>query len=280
MPTKSEMKSIVRAHVPRSLWTIAAIGKNAVLDSVDTVLGRRDPMIPPRRMIYIGSGDFRSRGDEFLGYFRDLCGLGEDESVLDVGCGIGRMAIPLTSYLSPRARYEGFDIVESGIRWCSERITPRYPNFRFQVADIYNKEYRPQGKCRGTEYVFPFADASFEFVFVTSVFTHMLPNEVGNYLREMRRVLKPTGRCLITWFLLNQQSEALIEAGKSSLDLRHQREDTRVTNPQIPEEAIAYPEIHVQHMYRESGFTVDVINYGAWPGREQFVSYQDMVVAH
>jgi len=280
MPTSSQMKSIVRAHVSRSLWTMAARGKNTVLDSVDTILGRRDPMIPPRRMIFIGSGDFRSLGDEFLGYFRDLCGLGEDESVLDVGCGIGRMAIPLTSYLSPRARYEGFDIVESGIRWCSERITPRYPNFRFQVADIYNKEYRPQGKCRGTEYVFPFADVSFDFVFVTSVFTHMLPNEVGNYLREMRRVLKPTGRCLITWFLLNQESEALIKAGKSSHDFRYRLEGARVTNPQVPEEAIAYPEVQVQKMYSKAGFTVDAIHSGAWPGREQYVSYQDMVVAH
>lgn len=274
------MKAFVRAHVPRSLWTVASRGKNAVLDSVDTVLGRRDPMIPPRRMIFIGSGDFRSRGEEFLGYFRNLCGLGRDESVLDVGCGIGRMAIPLTGYLSPHARYEGFDIVESGVQWCSERITPRFPTFHFQVADIYNKEYRPQGKYRGSEYVFPFADASFDFVFVTSVFTHMLPDEIRNYLREIRRVLKPTGRCLITWFLLNQDSDSLIEAGKSSLDFRHKLEGNRVTNPQIPEEAIAYSEIQVKSMYQVAGFTVDAIHYGAWPGREQFVSYQDMVIGH
>ncbi len=258
----------------------AAHGKNAVLDSVDTVLGRRDPMVPPRTMVFIGSGDFRSHGEEFLGYFRNLCGLGRDESVLDVGCGIGRMAIPLTGYLSPQARYEGFDIVESGIQWCAERITPRFPNFRFQVADIYNKEYRPQGRYKGSEYVFPFPAASFDFVFVTSVFTHMLPAEVGNYLREIRRVLRPTGRCLITWFLLNQESEALIDSGRSSRDFRHQLEGTRVTNPQVPEEAIAYPEDQVERLYREAGFTVDAIHRGSWPGRDQFVSYQDMVVAH
>ena len=128
--------------------------------------------------------------------------------------------------------------------------------------------------------MFPFADASFDFVFVTSVFTHMLPNEVGNYLREIRRVLKPTGRCLITWFLLNQESESLIEAGKSSLDFRHKLEGTRVTNPQVPEEAIAYPGTEVQSMYCEAGLTVDAIHLGAWPGRKEFVSYQDMVVAH
>jgi len=275
-----EMKSLVRSHVPRSVWMVAARGKNAVLDSVETVFRRRDPMIPPRRMIFIGSGDFRSRGEEFLRYFRDLCGLQPDETVLDVGCGIGRMAVPLTGYLSAEAQYEGFDIVESGIKWCSERITPRFPNFHFQVADIYNKEYRAQGKYKGSEYVFPFADATFDFVFVTSVFTHMLPAEVANYLREIRRVLKPTGRCLITWFLLNDESEALIASGKSTLDFRYEREGTRISNPQVPEEAIAHREEEAIRMYRDAKLGVEAIHRGYWPRRESFVSYQDIVIAH
>ena len=47
-----------------------------------------------------------------------------------------------------------------------------------------------------------FPDATFDFVCATSVFTHMLPAGVANYLREIRRVLRPGGRCLATFFVL------------------------------------------------------------------------------
>ena len=40
--------------------------------------------------------------------------LSPDHRVLDIGCGTGRMAIPLTSFLSKKGSYEGFDIVR---RW-------------------------------------------------------------------------------------------------------------------------------------------------------------------
>src|SRR5262249_6440676 len=53
------------------------------------------------------------------------------------------------------------------------------------------------------EFVFPYADASFDFVFLTSVFTHMLPAEVAQYLREVRRVLRPAGRCPAAFFFLH-----------------------------------------------------------------------------
>ena len=37
------------------------------------------------------------------------------ERVLDIGCGIGRMARPLTPYLTPPGAYDGFDINADGI---------------------------------------------------------------------------------------------------------------------------------------------------------------------
>ena len=45
-----------------------------------------------------------------------------------------------------QGRYEGIDVVPRGIEWCRQAITPRYPNFRFQVADLYNRHYNPAGR--------------------------------------------------------------------------------------------------------------------------------------
>ena len=83
-----------------------------------------------------------------------------------------------------------------GIAWCQENITPKHPNFRFQVADIRNKEYNSGERFAASEYEFPYEDASFDFVLLTSVFTHLLPNEVENYLSEIQRVLAPGGGVL------------------------------------------------------------------------------------
>jgi SAM-dependent methyltransferase len=121
-----------------------AFVRATVLDARDTVLRRRDPLTPPRRLGFVGSGDFRTAGDQFRELFVSLGGLRADEDVLDVGSGVGRGAIGLTDWLE--GRYEGIDVVRRGIQWCQEAITPRYPNFHFQVADVYNRHYNPVGR--------------------------------------------------------------------------------------------------------------------------------------
>lgn len=48
--------------------------------------------------------------------------------------------------------------------------------------------------------------SSFDFVFLTSVFTHLLPEDMNNYFSEVVRVLTHARRCLITYFLLTFES--------------------------------------------------------------------------
>src|SRR4051794_28383963 len=158
----------------------------------------------------IGGGDFRSIGEAVV---RDLvthAGLTPDMRVLDVGCGCGRVAAALTRFLSPAGSYEGFDVIPELVAWCEREIAPRFPRFNFQVADVYNGEYRPDQTTPATQYRFPYADASFDFVFLISVFTHMLPDDVYHYLGEIARVMKPGGRVYASYFLLDDESRPLV----------------------------------------------------------------------
>jgi ubiquinone/menaquinone biosynthesis C-methylase UbiE len=236
---------------------------------------------PPKLRAYVGGPDFFAEiGDEFVRYFTDLCDLQPGESVLDIGCGIGRMAIPLTRYMNNQGQYRGFDIVKSGIDWCNENITPKYPNFQFYHSNIFNDQYNPGGQIMASKYEFPFPDESFDFVFLTSVFTHMLPDDINHYSSEIARVLKSNGRSLITYFLLNNESVGLIRDKKSTLDFQYDFEFYKVVNKKCPEAAIAYVEPFIYECYRKNNFIVkQPIHYGSWCGRSKFLSYQDIVIA-
>jgi len=282
-------QNVMIGHLPKPILQIviriyhfSITIKWLLADMINSLLGRRDELMPPKRLLYgIGEGDFKHVGESFLQYFKELCGLRPDEKVLDVGCGVGRMAIPLTKYLDERGGYEGFDISGERIKWCQKKITPKYPNFRFQLADIQNKAYNPKGKFSSSEYIFPYDDESFDFVFLTSVFTHMMLQDMENYFAQVARVLKTGGRCLITFFLLNAESIELIDANISHLDFRYNFGRYRSVDEVTPESAIAYPEDFIFSLYEKHGFiVVKPILYGSWCGRERFFDYQDIIIGH
>lgn len=240
-------------------------------------------LIPPTRLMFDGSQnetDFRRDGAEFLRYFVDLGGLQPQHRVLEIGCAIGRKALPLTRYLDASGSYDGFDIVAVGITWCQKNITPRYANFRFQQADVFNSLYHVTGGKLASDYRFPYADAAFDLAFATSVFTHMLPDELSNYVGEMARVLAPGARCLASMLLLNDESEGCIAAGKSALTLRHRLGVCRTELAATPEAAVAYPETLVRELFAAQGMAVvEPPHFGSWCGREHGLSFQDIVIA-
>jgi SAM-dependent methyltransferase len=221
----------------------------------------------------------REIGKQFLPIFIELGGLRPDEAVLEPGCGTGRMAEPLTGHLSDEGSYHGFDVMADAVRWCQEHISARYPNFHFQHVDVYNGTYNPEGHLAPEQFTFPHPDESFDFVFLTSVFTHMLPDDVRHYLAEIRRVLHPGGRCLATWFVLNDESEALMSQGRSRREFVYEGDGYMYSLPRRPEAAIAYREENVRGLLEQAGLGLrEPIHYGRWSGRTEGVRGQDITV--
>jgi SAM-dependent methyltransferase len=246
------------------------------------LFGALAPLVPSVEQMFDGPQsleEFKANGEEFLKIYKEICGLRPDVRMLDVGSGIGRKTLPLTQYLNERAVYEGIDITKMGVDWCREKITPQFPNFHFQQIDVYNKHYNPHGKCRPSEYEFPFAAESFSFVMLGSVFTHMLPDDLENYLSEISRVLAKGGRCLISYFLLNEASLSHIEAGDSTIDFKYVFDKYRVISSEMPEEAIAFDESWIKDLYGKMGLQILRLDYGSWCGRKNYLSYQDLILA-
>ena len=235
--------------------------------------------LPPARLRDVGGGDFEAIGQEFLGYFVELANLQPDARVLEIGCGIGRMAIPLTQYLLTDGSYTGMDVVGESIRWCQRHITKKHPNFRFYHTDLFNKRYNPEGTAYDWDYQFSLPDEAFNFIFLTSVFTHMLPEGVENYLHEMRRMLANDGQVFITLFLLNDVQQTLAQAGKNVIDFRYGNDVYQTLDAAVPESAVAYNEAYLWDLIDRCGFKInEPVLYGNWSGREDGLSGQDIVI--
>ncbi len=253
-------------------------------ETIEVFLKKRDPLIPPRHLLRDGSvynrEIFKASGQDLLQLLIEVGGLKPNDRVLDVGCGVGRLARVLTQYLSPEGTYHGFDIVPAQINYCQRVYGNRFKNFHFRHADIANNCYNPKGKFNPHQYQFPFPDCSFSFVFLTSVFTHMKKDAVENYLSEIYRVLAPNGRCFITYFLLNQESEELIQADRSTFNFIYPVEQGKSTNEMNPEIAVAFYETYIRSIYQKQGFVINKpIYYGTWCGRDNLKSYQDIICA-
>ena len=103
--------------------------------------------------------------------------------VLDFGCGPGRVA----RLLAPEVdRFAGVDVDADAIAWCAEHLEGT-----FHLVDRLPP--------------LPFADASFDFVYAISVFTHFDEPVQDRWLAELRRVLMPGG-----WLFATTHSPALV----------------------------------------------------------------------
>ena len=191
-------------------------------------------------------------------------GLQPEHRVLDIGSGIGNLALGLVDYL--RGGYDGIEIHPGAVEWCQREITTRYPTFRFHRADLTSGAYNPSGRTPASQYRFPFKDHSFDVAFLGSVFTHMLPDEVEVYVREIARVLVPGGMCVASYFLLNDDTRPGVNAGRSflSFGVTHPSGVCRLHDPTRPEAAVALEESFVRGIHDQVRLRIRDIRRGGW----------------
>ncbi len=129
------------------------------------------------------------------------CGLTTESRLLDIGFGQGRLAIGLLRWNPGFAGYWGVDIHGPSVAWCRKHLGAFHPHFRFIRLLAANRRYNAQGQPIADGFRLPFDDASFDVMFLYSVFTHMEKDDVQRYLEEMKRTLAPGGSIFATVFL-------------------------------------------------------------------------------
>ena len=105
--------------------------------------------------------------------------LHEGLSGLDFGCSSGRVVRVLAAAF-PDVDWHGCDPIPDAIEWASANL----PGIRFELSP----EYPP----------LPYGDDSFDFAFAISIWSHFSEPAALDWLRELRRVVRPGGRLLLT----------------------------------------------------------------------------------
>lgn len=282
-----------KRYTPPGARSAMAATFDAATDFAEAILRRTDPLTPPLRIrLHIGpfadARLYRASADRNLEALHELGGLLPSSRVLDIGCGCGRIAAALTRRLSADGSYDGFDVARAPVEWCQRAITSRFPNFRFVWADTFSRRYNPASEDGAPTSRFPYPDNQFDLVFAGSVYTHMLPDEVAQYLRETNRVLKPGGRSLSTFCLLNDQSLPIVKKGRSSPVLPHPYRECQVRDLHDPASFIAQPEELIRILCQRAGLRIrEPVVYGSWASEapkkaevlERYGFEQDIVVA-
>jgi hypothetical protein len=106
----------------------------------------------------------------------------------------------------------------------------------------------------------------------------MRPAEVSNYFKEVARVLNANGRCLATFFLLNDEQAALARDGANTLPFDHGEGVWRYRYEHSPESAVAYDESFIKQLLEQHGLVLRNLIYGTWSGRKDGLSYQDLLL--
>lgn len=102
----------------------------------------------------------------------------EGRTILDFGCGVGRLAMPLFHW----HKYPTHAVDVSP--WCVNVVKQRLTDVNVQkISNLPNA---------------PFADNTFDAVYAVSVWTHLPFERQWPWLREINRILKPGGIALIT----------------------------------------------------------------------------------
>lgn len=212
----------------------------------------------------------------------------ENNRILDVGCGSGLLAIASEPFLGSEGRYVGLDVMKHEIDFCRSNYDTG--QFEFIHLDVNNPLYNPSQESRLSPWGVP--DDDFDLMLALSVWTHLDEENATFYFREVNRVLKPNGRAMISFFLLDDDYKASLSERSGSKGRYHTTHKNRWVFDQpvrgsdawfttswaeVPEEAIGVTPQGLERLVAASGLTLLEHHAGNWkeaPG----LYFQDVVL--
>jgi SAM-dependent methyltransferase len=167
------------------------------------------------------------------------------ESILDFGCGCGRLARQLIQQQPRPRRYMGIDLHRGMIEWCQTNLAPHAQGFEFHHHDVLYEAWNP-GEGKPAVAPFPCEDDSRTLIIAHSVFTHLIQAHAEYYLAEVARVLAGEGVFEATWFLFDKRAMPMMQEFQNALYI----------NDVDPTNAVIFDRAWVVEKARENGLGI------------------------
>jgi SAM-dependent methyltransferase len=137
-------------------------------------------------------------------------------TVLDFGCGCGRLARQFVQQDPRPRRYLGLDLHAGMIRWCQDNLAPHADGFEFRHHDVLYESFNP-GADKPRFGPLGLRGETFSLVLAHSVFTHLTQSQTEFYLAALRDGLAPGGSLLTTWFLFDKRDFPMMQDEQNTL---------------------------------------------------------------
>ncbi len=238
------LRSLLRRLIPGVTWQHPVVSAVLhVLDPIEWVMRSMKGLghLPKLTMRVrsnglrgqFGGSKFVRMGKIFADELRNRAELKPEGRVLEIGCGCGRNAFALSPYLED-GNFVGIDIDQPSINAANTNAFLSKRGYSFEFLDVDNPEYNPNGRYKASEYEFEFEDNSFDVIFLVSVVTHILPQDLENYFSEIARMLKPGGRLVFTTFIMD------IATHYGNVEFEYGDGPWRSSHSEIPEICVGY----------------------------------------
>lgn len=252
-------------------------------------ISEHEDLLPPPLLMLAEADevleDWFAGGAEQATLARTLAEVRASSTVLEIGCGLGRMAFAFRRLIIT-GRYIGVDVVEEKIAFLRRTLGAQAANFAFIHLDAHNGFYNPAGHLTTTDIALPCDDCEVDAVVSMAVFTHLLPEHVDQYLAEITRVLRPGGRALLSCYLLDRydpeaERPPRYSGGQFAFDHAVAgHTEVRTSCPEQPESMLAFSERFLLGAARRHG--LDAVG-PAWPGSwsgttDAWMTGQDLVL--
>lgn len=230
-------------------------------DALDTVLRRRTPFAPRRKMWPPGVTDFGNDGRDQVNLMIRLGKLSPEARMIEFQCGIGLRACSLTDWFGPGALYDGIDTNAELTTWCDEAYKRRL-DFEFSHHS-------------GLDQPIDFPDESRDFIVMWDLLPHVSHTVIPNLLAESSRVMLPGGCLFVAAYLLDEAANAAMEEGRALIDFTER--DARGAT--AADGTRAWDEEWLLDQVAEAGFKHVGIRHGLWSDRAEGRSQFDLLVA-